>query len=77
MQHFYVQPVHPPTPKPMHIQMKIVLDNSFSRGSIDLFTPSQQLLINFHAVNALFGELECGEENGVHDAGAGHGYTQP
>jgi hypothetical protein len=66
-----------PTPKPMHIQMKIVMDNSFSPGSINLFAPSQQLLINFHAVNALFGELECGEENGVDDAGAGHGYTQP
>jgi hypothetical protein len=57
--------------------MKIVMDDGFSAGSIDLFAPSQQLLINFHAVNALFGELECGEENGVDDAGAGHGHTQP
>lgn len=61
----------------MHVQMKNVLDNIYSRDSIDLFTPSQQLLVNFHAVNALFGKLECGEENGVDDAGAGHGYTQP
>jgi hypothetical protein len=76
VQHFYVQPFIPYS-KAYAYTDENVLNNGFSPNSIDLFTPSQQLLINFHAVNALFGELECGEENGVDDAGAGHGYTQP
>lgn len=41
--------------------------------SINAFISSaQELLVDFHTVNALLGKLKCSKENGVHNAGPRH-----